>query len=364
MCAYIGTSILSPGITSMTVELHTSKTVATLGTSLSLLGYAIGPMFWSSLSETPSIGRNPVYIGTLGMFVLVQLPVALAKNIETVLIFRFLSGVFGSPPQSIGGASLSDIYLPLRRSYAIGLWELSAWIAPALGPLIGGLAVQTRGWRWTIWELMAANSVMFLIIVCFLPETSASTILYRRAKRVRSSLQISSSESLPNGRGSSRTLMLFIQQTIVRPFTLCFREPICLILHSYTALLTGLFFGWLEVFPVVFVNVYKIDLIHLGLTFLGLLIGVIVAYFIFLVWFRCIESKKYSENSKRKPEERFVPLMAGCSFVPLSLFIFGWTAREDIPCIVPVAGSGLFSFGSFSLFVSLHDCANKTILES
>lgn len=352
MCNYLGTSIFSPGIASMTKEFHTSQTVATLGTSLSLLGYAIGPMVWSPISETPSIGRNPVYISTLAVFILIQVPTALATNIETVLIFRFLSGVFGSPPQATGGATLSDIYLPKRRSYAIGLWELSAWAAPTLGPLVGGLAVQIGGWRWTIWELMIINCVMFILIFCFLPETSASNILYRRAKRLRAADGNLPPTTTNTEKKPRQTILAFVHETLVRPFRLCFGEPICLLLNSYTALCTGLFFAWFETLSVVLVNVYKFDLVHLGFAFLGLLVGAATSYVCFLTWFRCSESKNFDRDGTRRPEERFVPLMCGCVFMPLSLFLFGWTAREDVPAIVPIVGSGFFSLGSFSLFVS------------
>ena len=345
-------SIFSPGIVSMAAELHTTELVGTLGTSLSMLGYAIGPMLWSPISECPSIGRNPVYIATLGIFVLIQIPIALATNIETVLIFRFLSGVFGSPPQATGGATLSDIYLPRRRSYALGLWELSAWAAPTLGPLAGGVAVQYWGWRSTIWELVALNSLTFVAVLCFLPETSASNILYRRTKRLQSYVDPKSSKANLKEIPPRPPLRAVIHQTLVRPFTLCFCEPICLLLNTYTALLTGLFFAFFETSPVVFVEIYNLDLVHLGFTFFGLLTGAISSFLIFSVWFRCSESKKFHQTSQRKPEERFVPLMAACAFIPISLFMFGWTARSDIPSIVPIAGSGMFSLGSFSLFVS------------
>jgi hypothetical protein len=78
-----------------------------------------------------------------------------------------------------------------------------------------------------------------------------------------------------------------------------------------------------------------------------------LAYIIFVIWFRFSEGKKFDDDGRRKPEERFVPLMVGCVFIPLSLFSFGWSARNDIHWIVPIIGSGLFSLGSFSLFVSL-----------
>ena len=351
---YLGSSIFSPGVPSLIDSFHTNSSIATLGTALSVFGYASGPMLWSPLSEVPSIGRNPVYILTFALFVMAQVPIACAKNMVTVLLFRFLSGFIGSSSLAIGGATIADIYEPKVRSYNIAIWELAAWIAPTLGPLVGGVAVQMGGWRWTIWVLMCINSVVLAVVICLLPETSASNILHRRAKRrgqrVPGSRPQESQIELTLAPQQSR--MALVYHVLIRPFVLCFREPICLLLNAYTAFLTGIFFAWFEIFPVVFVDIYDFDLIQLGLAFMGVLIGAVVAYIVFVIWFRFSEGKKFDVDGKRRPEERFVPLMAGCIFIPLSLFSFGWGAREDVSWMVPIAGSGMFSLGSFSLFVS------------
>ena len=349
---YLGSSIYAPGIPSVMEDLHTSQTVATLGTSLSIIGFATGPMLWSPLSEAPKVGRNPVYITTLAIFVLLQLPIALAPNVETVLIFRFLSSFFGSPGMALGGATVNDMYLPLKRSYGLVLWELSTWVGPALGPLIGGFAAQAGGWRWTIWELVWINALMLLFIFCFLPETSASNILYRRAKRTRRSLQNPSIQSEAELRPLNVTGGGVFYETIARPWVLCFQEPICLLLNAYTALICILFFAWLETFPIVFTGVYSFDQGQVGLAYLGLLCGAILAILMFVVWFRLTESKNFDGDCRRQPEKRFIPLMAGCWLIPISLFVFGWGAKPRIHWIVPIIGSGLFSIGGFALFVS------------
>lgn len=333
-------------------EFGVSQTVATLGTSLSLLGYAIGPMLWSPLSEVPQMGRKTIYIVTLAVFLLLKLPIVLASNIETVLIFRFLSAFAGSPAQATGGATISDMYLPRDRSYGLGLWELSTWIGPTLGPLVGGFVAQAKGWRWTIWELIWVNSAMLIFIFCFLPETSASNILYRRAKRLRREAGVQSIRAASELESLDLSKKELAYKTLIRPFVLCFQEPICLLLNTYTALITGLLFAWLESLPIVFGGIYGFNLGQIGLAFLGLLLGSVVAYLLFVVWFFAFESKKFDYNGYRAPEERFIPLMAGCIFIPICLFIFGWSAKADIPWIVPIIGSGLFSVGGFSLFVS------------
>ena len=349
---YLGSSIYAPGIPGLMENLHASQVVATLGTSVSVIGYAIGPMLWSPLSEIPGVGRNPVYVITLAIFVLLQFPIALASNVETVLIFRFLASFFGSPAMALGGATVSDMYLPLKRSYGLGLWELSTWIGPTLGPLIGSFAVQAMGWRWTIWELVWINGPMLLFVFCFLPETSASNILYRRAKRLRQTTGNTSLRSEAELRPLNITGGGILYETVVRPWVLCFQEPICLLLNAYTALICILLFAWLESFPIVFRETYGFNQGEVGLAFLGLLCGAILASWIFAAWFYLTESKNFNGDCQRQPEKRFIPLMAGCWLIPISLFLFGWGANAHIPWIVPIVGSALFSIGGFSLFVS------------
>ncbi|KAL8785800.1 MAG: hypothetical protein Q9195_008481, partial [Heterodermia aff. obscurata] len=353
LSVYLGPSIFSPSIPGMIKEFHTSETVATMGTSISLLGYGIGPMIWSPLSECPSIGRIPVYTATLALFVLIQLPIALATNVETVIILRFFSGVFGSPVLAIGGGSLTDVYLPRRRSYSVAAWELSTWVAPTIGPLVGGLVAQEWGWRWTLWELMLSNLAVFVVIFCLMPETSASNILYRRAKKLHSSPDVSLSKQsppvpTPDPPRRYQAALAFMHQTLIRPFSLCFREPICLLLNTYTALSTGLFFAWFETLPFVFSTIYNFDLIHIGLASLGLLGGAATSYVAYITYFRWSSRKNLGPP---RPEDRFVPLMAGCAFMPLGLFVFGWTARKEIPCIMSILNYLPDAYPSFAASV-------------
>ena len=81
----------------------------------------------SPIQELPKIGRNPVYIIGLALFVIFQIPEILAKNMATVLIFRFFSGFVGGPALATGGASMGDIFPPEHLAVAIGAWGASAF---------------------------------------------------------------------------------------------------------------------------------------------------------------------------------------------------------------------------------------------
>jgi DHA1 family multidrug resistance protein-like MFS transporter len=89
----------------------------------------------SPLSSLSSIGRSPVYVTGSLAFCLLNIGTALAKNIQTVLILRFLSGFVGSAPISIGGASLMEIYKPDEIPYALALYAVSGVCGPILGPV-------------------------------------------------------------------------------------------------------------------------------------------------------------------------------------------------------------------------------------
>lgn len=204
------------------------------------------------MSEIPQIVRNPVYILTLAAFVVLQVPTALAVNFGMLLAFRFLTGFIGSPALATGGASIGDMYTPAKRTYGLTVWGIGAVCGPTLGPLVGGFAVQARGWNWAIWELMWLSGFCLAVLVFLLPETSTTNILYRRAWRLRKLTgndKLISESELAGQEMSGKDLLTM---TLVRPFSLLFTEPIVFALDMYIELIYGLLYIWFESFPIVF----------------------------------------------------------------------------------------------------------------
>lgn len=108
-------------------EFGVSNIEASLGLSLYVLGYGVGPLIFSPLSEIPRIGRNPVYIITMFLFVILSIPTAFAPNFAGLMVLRFLQGFFGSPCLASGGASLGDMYSLLALPYAMMSWVSAAY---------------------------------------------------------------------------------------------------------------------------------------------------------------------------------------------------------------------------------------------
>lgn len=214
------------------------------------------------MSEMPFFGRTSIYIVTLLIFVLLQLAVIFAKNFGMLLAFRFITGFIGSPVSTLrsmfpsvliyvfemgllhlamliqicqvlatGGASIADMYAPKKQVYGIAVWGIAAVCGPALGPLVGGFAAENKGWQWPIWELMWLSGACLIFLVFFLPETSASNILYRRTIRYRKATGNTNLKCQPEMEAEGMSGKEIAQMTLIRPFSLTFTEPICFALN-------------------------------------------------------------------------------------------------------------------------------------
>jgi len=119
---YIGSAIYTPGTMQISEEFGFSPVIVTLGLTLYVVGYALGPALWTIFSEDPKVGRSVVFVGTLCIFVILQIAAALVPNLGGLLAIRFLSGFFGSPALSIPGSMLFEIFSPQTRLLALATW--------------------------------------------------------------------------------------------------------------------------------------------------------------------------------------------------------------------------------------------------
>jgi DHA1 family multidrug resistance protein-like MFS transporter len=199
---------------------------------------------------------------------------------------------------------------------------------------------------------MWLSSATLVFLFFFFPETSASNILYRRARRLRKATGNSSIMSAPEIALLTMSARDFAVDTLVRPFTLNFQEPIVFALNVYIGLIYALLYIWFESFPVVFIGIYHWREQLLGLSFLGLFVGAFLVMPPFFAYLYYVQEPKYNENGELKPEERMPAAIVGALLVPICLFWFGWTSRPSVHWIVPIIGSSLFSIAALLLFVS------------
>lgn len=286
-------------------------------------------------------------------FAVLQLPIIYAPNFGTLLAFRFITGLIGSPVLATGGATIAEMYAPQKQAYGMGVWDIATVFGPAIGPLIGGVAAATKGWKWTIWELVWLSGFCFVFLFFFLPETSSNNILYRRTSRIRALTKNPKIKCKPELEAEGMSWKDFGVAVLIRPFSLSFTEPICFVLNLYSALIYGLLYLWFESFPIVFVDIYHFSGGTEGLAFLGMLIGSFTIMVPFFYYTHRFVEPQFNENDQLRPEVRLQPAMVGAFFIPVCLFWFGWSARPSIHWIMPIIGSAFFSMGSFLLYMAV-----------
>ena len=345
---YMGSSIYSASEQGVVERFGVSIEASELGLALFVLGYAFGPMVWSPLSEWPIIGRNPPYIATFGLFVILCVPTALVENFAGLLVLRFLQGLFGSPALATGAASLADVFPFLQFSYVLSCWAFFGVCGPALGPLISGFSVAAENWRWSLWEMLWLSAPIFLLLFFLLPETYAPNILLRRAKRIRARTGQQHFKSQSEIDQEGMTVRQTAYDVLVKPFQLNFQDPAIAFTSVYVALCYGIYYSFFEVFPFVYVDMYHFNEGQTGLAFLSIMVGCgtsLLVYWWYLA--RWVNPEIIRTGEMGVPERRLIPSLYASILLPIGLFIFAWTARPDVHWIGTMIGLVLFSFGIF-----------------
>lgn len=230
-------SIFSVNIRVVQEKFHVDLVTATLGVALFVLGFVFGPIAFGPMSEV--LGRKvPLFLG-FALFAIFQIPVALAQNISTICVGRFLGGFFASAPLAVTGGALADLWDPIPRSYAICVFAAGGFAGPVAGPIAGGFITESHlGWRWTSWVtlIMAAflGGVGFFVV----PETSAARILQVRAARLRKETGNRQYYSMADE--NKLTLDTVVNVYLLRPFIMFIHEPILALVTAYMSFLYGI----------------------------------------------------------------------------------------------------------------------------
>ncbi|CAI7616710.1 unnamed protein product [Penicillium manginii] len=339
---YTTSAIYTSSLQGVMEEFNVDSLVGTLGLSLYVLGYGIGPLVFSPLSEIPIIGRNPVYIITMFLFVIISIPTAFVGNFPGLLVLRFLQGFFGSPCLASGGASIGDMYSLISLPYAMMAWVSAAYCGPALGPLLSGFAVPVKGWRWSLYESIWASAPVFILMLLFLPETSSATILLRRAQRLRKVFNDNRFMSQSEIDQRNMRVSAVAIDALVKPIEITIKDPAVLFVQIYTAIIYGIYYSFFEVFPLVYPVDYGMNLGQVGLVFLCILISCILGVTIYGLYIYLWMNPRIERFGFPPQESRLLPALPASFGPTIGLFLFAWTARASIHWIVPTIGITIY----------------------
>ncbi|KZL64739.1 MFS multidrug transporter, partial [Colletotrichum tofieldiae] len=341
-------SIFSTATQVAAEEFGVSVEVMTLGTSLFVLGFAFGPLMFGPLSEI--YGRKyPLFIGYFA-FAIFQIPVAVAKNIETVMVCRFLSGFFGSSPLSVVGGALVDMWPPVELGIAMSIFAGANFVGPVAGPIVGGFITQSSlGWRWTAYITAIMAATFGPIALYMVPETLASRLLAKRAEAVRLSTQDPAFHALAEE--SPIDINEVANRILIRPLAMLVLEPIIILVTLYMSFVYGLIYLCFVAYPASFQKGRGWSQGVGALPFLAIILGVVIGAVIVVLFSRTRFTRIMNEKGHLPPEERLLPMMIGGACFPAGLLWFAWTSNPNIFWLAQVLAGIPIGMGILLIFL-------------
>ncbi|KAI1335221.1 major facilitator superfamily domain-containing protein [Xylariaceae sp. FL0016] len=345
----IASSGFSQGTSDIKEEFNVGQTIALLLTSLFVLGFAVGALVLSPLSEV--YGRRELYVWTFFLFVMFSGATGAAPSITAVLMFRFLGGIVGSFTQAVAPAIIADMFASQERGLVLSIITLSGLLGQMFGPICCGFLNAAYGWRSISILIVAASFPTWIIILLSFPETYATTLLQRRARKLS---KITGEAYVVEGMQEAKTIASQLRVSTLRPWIILFFEPIVTLLSLFLSVVHGTLFLLFAAYPIVYQQVRGWPQGVASLPFLAIALGIVLS----LVYVAAIDQRRYAKVVARNggyapPEARLPPAMLGSITLPIGLFWFAWTNDPSVFWLVSVSAGVFFGFGMVLLYMSI-----------
>lgn len=168
----LDTTALNVGLPSMQRELHAST--AGLQWTIDAYTLVLASLLMLAGSTGDRVGRKKVFMTGLVVFSIGSLLCSLAPNLESLIAFRMVQAVGGSMLNPVAMSIITNTFTePRERARAIGVWGAVVGISMAAGPLVGGLLVESVGWRAIFWVNIPVGLAAVLLTLRFVPESRA-----------------------------------------------------------------------------------------------------------------------------------------------------------------------------------------------
>lgn len=162
-------NIFMPSIPGLQQEFGISYGVAQLTLTLYLIGMAACQLVYGPISDR--VGRRPMLLAGMSLFVLASLMAALAPSIHVLIAARLLQAVGGAAGIVLARAMVRDVFDRETSASVISYITMAFVVAPMVAPAIGGYIDVHGGWRIGFWLLAGLGAVVLAAAWFYLPET-------------------------------------------------------------------------------------------------------------------------------------------------------------------------------------------------
>jgi DHA2 family multidrug resistance protein len=118
-------------------------------------------------------GRKRIFILCSAGFTVASVLCGLARDIDQMVLFRLLQGVFGAALVPLSQAVMLDAYPLHERARAMSIWGMGVMMGPIMGPSLGAWLTETYSWHWVFFVNLPFGIITVLGLLVFMDETRA-----------------------------------------------------------------------------------------------------------------------------------------------------------------------------------------------
>ncbi|MDC0987239.1 DHA2 family efflux MFS transporter permease subunit [Alphaproteobacteria bacterium] len=115
------------------------------------------------------LGQRITFIVALSVFSIGCFISATAPNIDIMILGRVMQGAATGIGQPLAMFSIFGVFPPERRGMALGIYGLVSVLAPTIGPILGGIAIDTMSWRYLFFMPLPLCLPAFMLGLIFMP---------------------------------------------------------------------------------------------------------------------------------------------------------------------------------------------------
>ena len=161
--------MLVPALPALAGDLHLRPAQAQLAISTYLAGLGGGQLLAGPMTDR--LGRRPVLLAGLALYILGALVSAMAATLPVLLAARVTQAIGGAAGVVTSRVMVGDIFGREESARRQATLMMIVLISPALAPVIGGLLVAVSGWRTIPFALTALAVAVLIVAALRLPET-------------------------------------------------------------------------------------------------------------------------------------------------------------------------------------------------
>lgn len=166
--------IYYPVLPTLVNNYHLTTALVNLTITTYMIFQGLAPSFMGTFADNG--GRRPAYIVAFAIYTAANIGLALQNSFAALLVLRCIQSAGSSGTVAFGYGVIADIATPAERGKYIGPMSAGVMVAPALGPVIGGLLSRFLGWRSVFWFLVIISGGYLLVYMVAMPETARTIV--------------------------------------------------------------------------------------------------------------------------------------------------------------------------------------------